>query len=93
MSLVVVCRRASDPVPPGSLGGYKCSVCNLEVVVSPGGRKAIAAGGKPFCNKCGFELAEKAERDGTLGGAIVTPLALEQLDRMIEEMRKIHQRN
>jgi hypothetical protein len=93
MSLVVICRRASDPVPSGSLPGYRCSVCDLELVATPKGRAAIAAGGKPFCNSCGAELAEKAERDGTLGGIIMTPEAATQLNRIVDQMKEAHGRN
>jgi len=60
----------------------------VEVVASPVGQAKIAQGAPPYCNDCGFTLAEKALVDGRLGGVELSPTAAEALDRMTRESEK-----
>jgi DNA-directed RNA polymerase subunit RPC12/RpoP len=85
---VVVCRRASDPIRPGLLPGYKCSGCGQALVATAIGRAAIAVGGEPFCNSCGFKLAHRAMDEGKLGATLISPTAAAQIERLRKEMRE-----
>jgi hypothetical protein len=87
LNAIVICRRASDPVPARSLPGYQCKVCNEELVATPTGRRMIAEGGTPYCNKHGFQMAEEAEAAGLAGPMIMSAEAGAALERIVERMR------
>lgn len=82
--VIVVCRRASDPLVPGSALGYQCKHCGKELQVSAQGRNQIAAAGERalvLCNDCGFKKGmELAKADG-LGGVVFNPEAVKQAQR------------
>lgn len=86
IDLIVVCRKASDYLKHGNVYGYNCDVCSEPLQVTPGGVEAIAKGGAPFCNACGFALVALLEKDaGVLLEKGFSPVALEQI---AERLRK-----
>jgi hypothetical protein len=84
---VVICRRASDPLMPGSRRGFSCVQCGLPLAATPVGAGYIERGAKPLCNACGSKLAkllsERMSEDPTKSMEVVfTPEAREQMRRM-----------
>lgn len=86
---MVVCRRASDPIPPGFQAGYQCSVCGLALLATARGREALKTeGSKAFCNSCGAKMIERLSEAGIQLNVKLTPQARAGIDRLFEELRK-----
>lgn len=84
LPVIVVCRRASDPLVPGSARGYKCRYCGKELQVSASGRNQIAAAGERalvLCNDCGFKKGTELAKENALGGIVFNPEAVKQAEK------------
>jgi len=90
---IVICRRASDPLLPGSKTGYQCAICGLEVAVTPPGQQVIADGGEPLCNSCGFEFIDLAQQSNTPIFPLASPDAADQLRKLMQQMKDRHRAN
>jgi hypothetical protein len=83
-AVIIVCRRASDSLIPGSALGYTCKYCGKELQVSAEGRNQIAAAGERalvLCNDCGFKKGMELAKGEKLGGVVFTPEAVKQAEK------------
>lgn len=79
MDAIIICRSAREPLRFGSETGYRCETCGELLQVTEPGRKQIAAGGIPLCNRCGLALAEESERRNNIAGTLLNPAAEDQM--------------
>jgi DNA-directed RNA polymerase subunit RPC12/RpoP len=84
---IIVCRRASDYLKPGSVTGYRCAICEKELQASPEGARQIADGGIAVCNPCGFKLGEELSRKGNMMAVMVSPAAMQQVIERLQKAR------
>lgn len=83
--MMVICRRASDPLLPGYARGYQCKVCGLDLTASPIGVQYLRREGAiAMCNACGLAMTERLMKapDGPTVEVHITPAAQ---DRMREQ--------
>ena|ERR1035441_784999 len=74
-AMVLMCRRASDPLELGSERGHYCAECGLEVAVSATGRLQLDQGAIVVCWGCGPRLVTGMADEGKLVGVQVNPAA------------------
>ena len=79
VSVLVVCRQASDSLAPTAVRGYWCRACGRELQVTPDGVRQIASGGTPLCNPCGFARAKREAARGAKVDIVESPLAQAQM--------------
>jgi len=79
---IIICAKVEGRLRPGSVAGYECTQCGCPVQVTvPGLEQIRTLGAHPFCNACGFALAEELHRSDLIELAQINPAAQEELDR------------
>lgn len=89
--IVVICRRASDPLTPGSVLGYKCENCPTELQLSPAGRQQVRENldHRPvfLCMDCGTRAMEIIQAKMQVDPEVEMDVRI--LPRAAEQMREL----